>query len=160
MTHQPQEQIEDILTAIRKACPELMELGFGCEIRFTAKDSWHDPDSFGKVCEWSEVKGGLTGMKVWAGLNHYIDITKEQVTEIIGRPIHLEHLLRAMEEAATKVAEDGMTPETFALGAQMFHTLRDKYWTYIKDNYDLTLSLRQNLENTDLREFIHSLLKV
>ena len=61
---------------IRELNPELMELSFGCEVRMT---------------------GGET--LIFSKENEYLKRTIECESAIIGHPIHLEHVLRALKFA-------------------------------------------------------------
>lgn len=80
-------QTEAIIARIREACPELMELREGCEVAIEASPSpLHlkiiEPYR-GRKNEWL-----MTEHMVW-----YENIER---AKIIGHPIHLEHLLRAI----------------------------------------------------------------
>lgn len=179
MTNQPQEQIEDILTAIRKACPELMELSFGCEVE--------GKPAFGSAFRNNRPLGGrwiatakdTTGAWMFPSEIGFVRVKEQELARwhtIIGHEPHLEHLLRALNlpgdtRYETIVLQGStlriITPtretetsieEGVGINNEQYDTVTNDVWADI--TIDLTKSLRQNLENKDLREFIHSLLKV
>ena len=126
---------EKILKKIQEVCPELMELGFGCrvidevgtpEIVLWSQENWKG---------WTDVQ--LNGTA--------IPIKKEELTEILGKPPHLEHLLRAIPNKNFCATADGQ------IGCNTSDL-------YIWENYNLSLSLEQNLDNPELCSFIHSLI--
>lgn len=133
-------QTEAIIARIREVCPELMELREGCEVAIEASPSpLHlkiiEPYR-GRKNEWL-----MTEHMVW-----YENIER---AKIIGHPVHLEHLLRAIGEEIdiTPCSEDSV-PQ-LELHAHFGKT------TY----YDLTLTVEQNLEqNEALREWVYELI--
>ena len=77
-----EQQIEDILTAIRKACPELMELSFGCHV--VAGGEPVEPREMIIGCPY-EVRGTNV-------VNPYnLDDTNE-LFSIIGHDPHLDEI--------------------------------------------------------------------
>ena len=87
------------INKIREKCieanKEIIELKFGCEVYFNDK-TFGEPEHWGKICEWSGNPAPLNGFKVWTGLNRYVDIQKEDIAKIIGRPITLEDILQVI----------------------------------------------------------------
>ncbi len=82
---------------IRELVPELMELSSGCEvIAVWNSDVEKETDTLhATVLDRHEWKG-------WVLLHNYVrgtaKVKTEDVKEIIGHPIHLEHVLRAVEK--------------------------------------------------------------
>lgn len=141
----PQQQTTAILSRIREVCPELMERTRGCE--FYDKDAidwarhitlvaWNCKNGLKHFCE---PDGSVFGRRN----NAWFDSL-----EVIGHPVHLEHLMRAIKEYLS----DGYVLELGIDGLYFSHDL-----TFHK--YDLTLTVEQNLkDNEALRDFIYELI--
>lgn len=72
---------------IREVCPELQELSFGCVIK-----SYCHPDIDVVTDDAIEIDSLVSGKYATHERKHI---------EIIGRPIHLDHVLRAMQTKET-----------------------------------------------------------
>ena len=73
---------------IRELVPSLMKLSFGCEVMAHGYSAtlleWEDDDGFIVMNEF--------------GLSNRFYVRKDEVQEIIGHPIHLEHVLWSVGE--------------------------------------------------------------
>lgn len=138
-----------ILKAIREACPELMEFRKGC--------MFYDP----KTVDWARnielicynPKNGIAYFTEPDGSVFHCQKRVYETFITIGHEPHLEHFLRAMRSKMRLPLRtmDGRD-NTLLLGDTE---------TALKDfkTYDLTLSLRQNLEtNQELTDFLYKLL--
>ena len=87
-----QEKLTKIESVIRECCPELQELSFGCEIRIQCmphrvyKYIGHSEDKPMYVYDKGDKERSLNLLHI------------DYKIEIIGHPIHLEHILRAMSQ--------------------------------------------------------------
>lgn len=91
---------EKVEKRIRELVPELMELSFGCEVKINYDDGC-EPDSLVGVVTWTRDNGAYTKddhMKMTVSCigDCYTD---DDSVEIIGHPIHLEHVLLAVEKS-------------------------------------------------------------
>lgn len=134
----------EILRKIREANPELMELSFGCEV-IVYGEVYIIDSNWGIYSREENDKSGY--YRVIANeMNNWTRIDEDNF-EIIGHPVHLEHLLVAMRKGRSVGIE---------VGDDLFFT----DWVKEEDyRYDLTKSVKANLESNEaLREFISALL--
>jgi hypothetical protein len=113
----PEQIFDDMLyrklrDKINEICPELMELEFGCEVE------WETPEGTETGLVISEIGICLKGHKKAKSCNMYcefddgimvlrnsiddpyfIDFRKTEITKILGRPITLEDVMRAIEKS-------------------------------------------------------------
>jgi len=85
-----QEKLERIRRACIEANPSILNLKFGCEVRFD-DDEYGERGQYGKVCEWGDVTTGT--IKLWCGLSRYVDVDRGKITEVIGRKIGIADIL-------------------------------------------------------------------
>lgn len=88
---------EKVEKKIRELCPELQELSFGCEVIFNY-EAIDVTETVRAVLHFAHEWKGMYGVAVPNEHNSYgyQIVGKEQITEIIGHPIHLEHVLLAI----------------------------------------------------------------
>lgn len=143
-----------IMERIREVCPELMELSFGCGVsrilhgNGKIKDGGQSIQGFVLTRGWlAKTVDGKTTTDyeridiLEGGEQKKFDLAKIQL-EIIGHPVHLEHLMHVLR----KVGFDSTEEWLYTLGA-------------VLDYFDLTLTVEQNLEQNEvLRDFIYSLI--
>lgn len=163
----------EILQKIREMCPELMELSFGCEIKIDdckatfVSRYWHTAGE--------EIEVGIFKPFFQSGDNFIKKDLKDLDFEIIGHPVHLEHLLRAIDmpgderyETVTLkgsklriVSPNGKTETSIEEGVginnEQWGTVTNYCWADVE--IDLTQSVEENLNsNESLREFISDVL--
>lgn len=85
------QKLNQLQQAIREVCMELKELTFGCEVLHkSTNDVRHVvSDSVAGVCAGVCISTPRTGIVMY---HHHFN----ELFEIIGHPIHLEHILRAV----------------------------------------------------------------
>lgn len=132
---------KQIKNKIRELCPELMELSFGCEVKDT-----HNQLEY-VVCNKSVNDDLYVSCGTLESTQYRVP--RERVV-IIGHPIQLSHLLRAIGDR-TQHFEYVTWEETH------ISFVLKKTGKLLQ--FDLTKSVHQNLEeNEELREFIYNLL--
>jgi len=80
---------DKLIKAIQKANPELMNLSFGCEVL--------DQTGVWKIIEYRKSNNEIV---CWNKTGQ--DVLKLSKVTILGHPITLEHVLRAIEKKKTK----------------------------------------------------------
>lgn len=134
---------EKILKKIKEACPELMELSFGCEVRHS---------SYRATCICIGLNGAITKehiivpkTKKFGGMSTYHPLGFAKC-EIIGHEPELRHLLRIIKE------------NDISLG--LFHGETSLVFDDNKlgTHYNLQKSLSDNLDNTAFCDFIYELI--
>lgn len=127
---------QELKERIYKHCPELKELSFGCLIKV------------GENVYDIYVKDIEDGSHMFSTTRWHGKILQEQ---ILGHPIHLEHVLRAMQESYfdlvyyPALTGNEMKLNICAKGKEV--------------NYSLTKSFEQNCENTELVDFLLEVIK-
>ena len=88
--------LQELTKKIQAHCPELVELSFGCVVKRTK----YGKPSFGHVisCGGSRTEIIRLGMIAWEG-NRVAKIEIVDAFEILGHPITLEHVLRAIAKS-------------------------------------------------------------
>ncbi len=154
-----------IMERIREVCPELMELSEGCEVNipFTGvKTQQHKyghgiitKSYVGKDSSWSGYDAKKDAVSVYMTDSDVyrpcISLSKNKI-QIIGHPVHLEHLMRTFDDVHPK-------PILELHGASQLDIATVE--SHGRDNciYDLTLTVEENLEQNEvLRDFIYSLI--
>jgi hypothetical protein len=137
-----QTQIEE---AIREACPETMELKFGCKILVK---------EYNEINEVVFISNG--SCKTDGGFRLF-DVKKQDeiIVKILGTPLTLEHLLRAIEKKGLYFRTDGtfFKWEKFTEGGDGHHGVKSTYVTY-----DLTKTFQENMDNEELVEFLYKII--
>ena len=140
---------QKIIDAIRKVCPETMELSFGCLVysdwRHGKRVRHHVVGVEREKVSVVENRFGGTVRNLSAKTVHPSDVT------IIGHPLRFEHLLRAI---FAKIETDVQTSTQRAEYAQTFD-VRLSFQVY-----DLTLSLEDNLDNPELVTLLSEVLDI
>lgn len=143
-------KLSQIEQKIREVCPWLMKLEFGCVI-----DVNGTPRTVYKVDRQGDVftllgESQFIISKETALSRSALETTFSRVITIIGKEPQLSDLLYTIEKN---------TPD-YSMGTDGRLTycnwvLNEKGYTIV---YDLTKSLRENLENEELCDFIHQLI--
>ena len=139
-----QQQIKEKVYA---SCPELKKLSFGCELESgVIVGQWYKPQW---KCECFYVAKDFKNMFTMS-----IGDAKK---EIIGHPIHLEHLLKTIE---TRNGENQFLELNFGtnLGMRMGYGVEKPPTDWVA--YNLSKSFDENLENDELVEFLLEILNV
>lgn len=171
------EKRKAIIDSVHKACPETMELKFGCilksrtsgvEIIFLGCERWRGHD---KIDYWKAGYSlaefpfyALEGEKIsephmQTGTQEYVrDMIasmnkQDEDFEIIGSELWLEHLFRALKEINWAFEINNPFAYFCIYHNEKLCSIRDSY-----ARYDLTLSLEGNLKNDELVEFLFPLL--
>ena len=126
------QQVEAL---VREACPELMELTFGCEVKVNGV--FYVLDS-----NWAiETRTGNNLNEYKVITDQFNNWTEIEDFEIIGHPIHLENVLNALRK--NKNCTDS-----------------DQFWLIedcdSKNTYDMTLPFSEQSE--EVHDFLHELL--
>lgn len=146
-----------IIDHIRKECPELMELSFGCEVELHTDNGRDYGDGAGYMfCEGTIIKESKNWYHVEyeLGSGCYpkdIGVQKRQnvITKVIGHPPQLNHLLRVIDKHLH-------IPLSLAIGRNQRLLVGDSE-TPLADfvSIDLSFTVTENLEqNEDLRKFL------
>ena len=110
---------------IRELVPELMELSFGCEV-VTKKENpplvFINKETSGKY-NFLNRDNEVTGTFFWGDF------------EIIGHPIHLEHVLRAVEIVNYAFFRDKIPPRTFFISFFNYYNLNKPFSEQSEDLY-------------------------
>ncbi len=125
-----EQKAQAIEAKIREVCPELQELSFGCEVEVRIGTFI---TRYGRSPNIRRFKIFCVHESGYIGTSNYakgMEISKDDITKIIGHPIHLEHVLRA----------------------------NDKNWNHVKEQYDLTLSFSDNMKDEKLVGFLYSII--
>lgn len=124
---------EQILDHIREICG-LKRLEFGCEVTLLCDENLDYPKR--KVYDIFRDHIFVTNYGV---------ITEKEIKEIIGLPVHLEHLLFILKEKAV---------------IRLYSEYLLIEYNYKTTNYDLTKTVEQNLNESDvLRNIIINIIK-
>lgn len=150
---------QELKERIYKHCPELKELSFGCEVKMVVYSKKHRKEINGKVLYYSiPIDGGR--LKTWIVKPDNMNTLKDfgevsggftNSTEILGHPIHLEHVLRAIQESYFNcvyypaITGSEMKLNICANGKEV--------------NYSLTKTFYQNCENPELVDFLLEVIK-
>ncbi len=134
--------LSQIQQAVHKACPELLELSFGCKIKY------HDDFPMRFIVHENDDNNSI-GLYEKNNTVQGIEDIKE--FEILGHPIQLQHVLRAMEANVQSVTIECDGNWKLYESLDMWVAQRIKY------NWDLTKDL--NGQSPETLEFIASLLK-
>jgi len=143
-----------ILAAIRKACPELMELSFGCELE--SVDGVH-----ARILDTNGInyfKVGIMEDDLFIATYSKLDET----LKVIGHPPHIGHLLRTIGNEHIMVDCYGDLILSEFCQDDNLHELFRSYEEENLDNMqlDTAADLTQQLEtNQELREFVYQLVK-
>lgn len=143
--------LERVENKIRELCPELMELTFGCEVKTktwgTVKITAYEDEGKDESYMCYVLPDRTTGDE--DGLVFY----EKEIIEIIGHPIHLEHVLRAIEKKGYYIRSDGtfFKWEKFTDGGDGHHGVKSTYVTY-------KLSLPSNQQPQPVIELLERLL--
>jgi hypothetical protein len=141
---------EKIIAKIYETCPELKALDFGCVEKRQYRNSFD---------ENGEPKKEINVM--YLDENNVVSLHKQGLPnsdywchkkEILGKEIHLNHLLRTIQE---KYAEGHISTSVFDNGLDRLSFYNDKSERIY---YDLTKTVSENLENEELANFIGSII--
>lgn len=132
------QQIEN---KIRELVPELQELSFGCEVIYSHKGNKR-PVYFEKWVAEGEALRIFDKALQNPNVIHTI-----KIGEIIGHPIHLEHLLLAIERLSKEKGFDLCAViQIPTMGSIRFSKMYDSEKN--KADYNLTKSFSQNLQDS------------
>lgn len=145
-------KLEFVLTKIREECPELRELSFGCEVKIKKEDTFYEGKGFRRITVVTFDDEKVVEFETTIGKRYKL----EDIAEVYGLPIQLEHLLRALgefqDENGWKVFVELFQPN------ELFIYLSNDIDQQGQVFYDLTKSVTENLEtNSDLTDFLYSL---
>lgn len=101
-----QEKTEAIRQKCIEANPAIMELGFGCEFISQNGKQKH------LIFSVKENHPFVFSAKVKEEHDHYVDFSKENKFEILGRPIRLADVLNALEGVGKKTGLNGVLMTT------------------------------------------------
>ena len=142
---------QQILAEIRKACPETMELKFGCYIK-TIKGNvpfvGSDKDAY--LVSFDNSKSKLRYIDEGCGCCSDWDTFNINEIEILGSQLHLEHLLRTIDRL--QIIDFHLCVEP-----KIKITANIDGWNITQD-YNFSLSLDQNLDNEERCNFIYKLI--
>ena len=147
------EQTTALRKVITDACPELLNLEYGCEVEVKI-DNLFDEEAYGigKYInfELREERGDnyLLGDKESGFL--LLWIPKKNIIEIIGKPIELQHVLRASAKLLKKKVL-GINQEGELLFLDTFYSYKGTEFYY-----DLTKSFEDQSDETKM--FLYNLL--
>lgn len=136
---------EQIKAEVVKVCPEIMELKFGCEVRVQnyAMSITLIQDRRGNT--WIPENGEPnTDFSGFAGSIMYFD--EKHITEILGSPIELHHILRTIDSNDCVV--NWKLETNTHLGGLTIITFDGNSETEYKIPYDLALPLALQSEET------------
>lgn len=146
-------KLSQIEQKIKEVCPWLMKLEFGCEVR--KKDTGDGRDrAAGKqgkiVYIYRHERPNAQAFHAYFDGNKTHSIVFDYELEILGKEPQLSDLLYTIEKNTPdySMGTDGRL-------AYCNWVLNEKGYTIV---YDLTKSLRENLENEELCDFIHQLI--
>ena len=122
---------QEIQKKIRELVPELQELSKGCEVVVDSKFGIQGYGNVQCVKEYIKALGEVS-------LYGHNTCGKDYNLEIIGHPIHLEHVLQAIEKKGEVLTPNGL-------------------WKLYR-SYNLFPSFEENLENEELCEFLYELI--
>jgi len=137
------DKIQELKKRIYKHCPELKEPSLGCEVqssdkgfkRFVVGRDTENDEMF-----YAEIDQVGSEDQMWSTDGVLPD------KQILGHPIHLEHLLIAIQKSYFNcVYYPAMTGGVMKLNIQIPER---------EANYDLTKSFDQNCENPELVDFL------
>lgn len=141
-------KLSQIEQKIKEVCPWLFELTFGCVI-----DVNGTPRTIYKV----DREGNyfiLLGESQFVISKETMELSK--VITILGHPLQLSDLLYTIKSVNENNQEKGVS---FDLGgSELLLMSRSPLKVENSVSYDLTKSLRENLENEELCDFIHQLI--
>lgn len=134
-------KLSQIEQKIKEVCPWLMELTFGCRIKV-------DESVDDLVVVKENKNGNYNVFNVHRKESYAVNFSLHDV-EILGHPPQLSDLLYTIGKV------DAFCCYTQSNGTLCIQQENDeKKWC----NYDLIKSLRENLENEELCDFIHQLI--
>ena len=152
------EQIKQIEEAIRTAIPEILELKFGCGVKYG--------DTFPSYTYYCGELGDGKVILYLYNQRGPIRVTKDQFKtfgEILGREITLQDFLLMIKMKDEKLEQDfiethqGHPPIKYNNFYQVMMVLA-KDWIDGKTTYDLTKTFQENLEKDEFREFVYRLI--
>ena len=131
---------EFIITKIKEACPELMELSFGCAVQLRVNDSWF-PYS-------EEIYHILKRDNISIDESYFLcGVNQAQFSppcmEIIGHPPQLNHLLKTIEDHADDMAISALDG-----------IVKMQNGVQILAPYNVLKSVLENLQNPVLVDFL------
>lgn len=145
-----QEKRQAVEAAIKKAVPEIMELKFGCRVRkkFLKTDFVYSVREYFQTGTVLRQKRNTLGSVLWVGVlfdsnMRPTDCDKLDL-EILGRPITLEDVLRAMP--------------TGGYNAKMWLMNDGTFW--LTDDIEWHLGKPLSEQSDEVIEFLHSILCV
>lgn len=146
------KKLSQIEQKIREVCPWLMKLEFGCEVR--KKDTGDGRDrAAGKqgkvVYVYRHLTSSPQAFHAYFEGNKTHSIVFDYELEILGKEPQLSDLLYTTGKVVGRVTGDNYHTDT--VGCVVLNNVPVA-------NYNLTKSLRENLENEELRDFIHQLI--
>lgn len=142
------ENYEKLKSEIVEACPELMELSFGCKFEYK-ENSYIFTSSTGMMTDLHQGTHSIFIAKRngLADFRDYIRIDEDYKIRILGHPIRISHVLRAIDKCKEilTVDEDGR------LRGDDDSIVRESiYWNLEQD--DLAL------QSDEVKEFLFGLL--
>lgn len=141
-------KLSQIEQKIKEVCPWLMELTFGCEVKY-GKDSIKSGKIISKM-----VNGLYTVLNDKNTIRASIDVV--DIVEVLGKEPQLSDLLYTIKSVNENNQEKGVY---FDLGgSELLLMSRSPLKIENSVSYDLTKSIRENLENEELCDFIHQLI--
>ena len=122
----PQEKRQEVRNKIIAACPEIMELKFGCQVEKRS----------GKICavfeSHSEYRYGIVSGALWPDSLSGELYSKESLGKILGSPITLSHALRAVEKKNRK----GLVSPNLKRNSELSEMTSILDWWDFTKNYD------------------------
>lgn len=137
-------KLQQVEKKIREACPELMEMSFGCEVKhgaYTVKVL--SAKAFGRTVNGKE-KSTFASVIASDG-ERVVGFVLEDKETIIGHPIHLEHVLRAVGTGRRVRIDINIIDDCIGL-----------YNGTAESKYNLTLP--PSKQSPELINFIHEIL--
>ena len=138
-------KLEQLTAVIQKACPELLNLEFGCKFLVTLPSGRSDIYSFLRYSHQDRASflRGDCSTPVWFSYSEY------KLFKILGREPQLAEVLRAALNKAQIYDRDNNTTT-----AEVQYLQRTRGW--ILDIWDLSKDL--NSQKTEVIDFLHKLL--
>lgn len=136
------ENYQKLREKIIETVPKIMELKFGCEVRFNA---------YNEVFVY--LRKSLKGNEIIKKGGERISIVSISDVEILGRPIRLSDVLRALNYRRKLV------DEKYSIDTKGYLTSFDKNW-FPKNQVEWNLSIDDlDSQSDEVKTFLYELLK-
>lgn len=140
---------EFIINKIKEACPELMELSFGCAVQLRVNDSWFPYNE--------EIYHILKRDNTSIDESYFLcGVDQAQFSppcmEIIGHPPQLNHLLKTFKTFKNIVESELLY--VFRVCAEGFILWKEIGKPIVKVEYNFSKSVLENLQNPILVDFL------